>query len=132
MLIAMSWYYEKEKEFILKCLGTPGFRDVFMWEVSKGRPLRWDGYRIAKFFNPDKPDFDEMQFLAAKLNHLDQTLRFPKNPIHEAAIYFWLFRRCVKSGDMACYPESPKDEPIRPAIDNDYYDKRTWNCFAST
>ena len=123
----MSGYYEKEKEFILKCLGTPGFRDVFMWEVSKGRPLRWDGYRIAKFFNPDKPDFDEMQFLAAKLNHLAQTLRFPKNPIHEAAIYFWLFRRCVKSGDMACYPESPKDEPIRPAIDNDYYDKRTWS-----
>lgn len=47
----MSGYYEyeKEKEFILECLGTPGFRDVFMWEVSKGRPLRWDGYRIVKF-----------------------------------------------------------------------------------
>ncbi len=127
MLIAMSGYYEKEKEFILECLGTPGFRDIFMWEVSKGRPLRWDGYKIAKFFNPDKRDFDEMQFLAAKLNHLAQTLRFPKNPIHEAAIYFWLYRRSVKSGDMVCYPESPKDEPIRPAIDNDYSDKRTWS-----
>ena len=127
MLLAMSGYYEKEKEFILECLGTPGFRDVFMWEVSKGRPLRWDGYRIAQFFNPDKRDFNAMQFLAAKLNHLAQTLRFPKNPIHEAAIYFWLWRRCFKSGDMACYPESPKDEPIRPAIDNNYSDKRTWS-----
>ncbi len=68
-----------------------------------------------------------MQFLAAKLNHLAQTLRFPKNPIHEAAVYFWLWRRCVKSGDMECYPESPKDEPIRPAIGNDYSDERTWS-----
>ena len=123
----MSGYYEKEKEFILKCLRTPGFRDVFMWEISKGRPLRWDGYRIAKFFNSDKRDFNEMHFLAVKLNDLARTLRFPKNPIHEAAIYFWLYRRSVKSGDMACYPESPKDEPIRPAIDNNYDDPRTWS-----
>lgn len=123
----MALCYDEQKKLILECLGTPGFRDVFMWEVSKDRPLRWDGYEIAKFFNPDKRDFDEIQFLAEKLNHLARTLRFPKNPIHEAAVYFWLWRRCFKSGDMACYPESPKDEPIRPAVNNDYCDERTWS-----
>lgn len=125
----MSGYYEyeKEKEFILKCLGTPGFRDVFMWEVSKGRPLRWDGYRIVKFFNIDKCISNEKfgdgsfmyDFLDRKLYDLARTMRFPVNPIHEAALYFWLWRRYVKSDGMQCFPESPADDSLRPNY-NDY------------
>lgn len=123
----MSCDCDKEKEFILKCLGTPGFRDVFMWEVSKGRPLRWDGYRIVKFFNIDKCISNEKfgdgsfmyDFLDRKLYDLARTMRFPVNPIHEAALYFWLWRRYVKSDGMQCFPESPADDSLRPNY-NDY------------
>ena len=136
----MSWDCKKEKEFILECLGTPGFRDVFMWEVSKGRPLQWDGYRIVKFFNIDKYISNEKfgdgsfmyDFLDRKLYDLARTMRFPINPIHEAALYFWLWRRYVKSSGMQCFPESPADDSLRPNYDD--YDNGTscvgqWTIF---
>lgn len=112
MLIAMSWYHEKEKEFILECLGTPGFRDVFMCEVSSNRPLIWNGYKIARYFNHDQRDFQGIPFLTAKLMQLAKTFRFPKNPIHEAALYFFVQRWCFRDVWMDCYPESPVDETI--------------------
>lgn len=122
----MSWNCDKEKELILECLGTLGFRDVFMWEVSKGRPLRWDGYQIVKFFNIDKYITSEKSgdgsfmydFLDRKLYDLARTMRFPVNPIHEAALYFWLWRRYVKSNGMQCFPESPADDSLRPNYDD--------------
>ncbi len=110
MLIAMSGYHEKEKEFILECLETPGFREVFKWEVSSNRPLIWNGYKIAKFFNHGQKDFEEIPFLTDRLKQLAGTYRFPKNPIHEAALYFFLQRSCVKEGWMWCCPESPRDK----------------------
>lgn len=111
--------YEERKKLILECLGTPGFRDVFRDEVSIWQPLRWEGYKIAGFFNHDKRDFNVFSFLSAKLVQLARTFRFPKNPIHEAALYFYLQRWCVKDGYMYCCPESPADLSISPATSND-------------
>lgn len=106
----MEVQHDEQKEFILECLETPGFREVFMWEVSSNRPLIWDGYKIAKFFNHGQKDFDEIPFLTDRLKQLAGTYRFPKNPIHEAALYFFLQRSCVKEGWMWCWPESPRDK----------------------
>lgn len=122
----MSHDYERQKKFILECLGTAGFRDVFMQEVSKDRPLRWDGYKIAEFFNYGEKEFDTVKFLALKFNHVARTLSFPRNPIYVAALYFWLYRRCVKSGGMQCFPESPLDEQLQSANQNNYEDEKTW------
>ena len=106
----MSWGCDKEKKFILECLETPGFREVFKWEVSSNRPLMWNGYKIARYFNHDQKDFEEIPFLTDRLKQLAGTYRFPKNPIHEAALYFFLQRSCVKEGWMWCCPESPRDK----------------------
>ena len=136
----MDLQQRTDKDFVLECLGTPGFRDVFMWEVSKGRPLQWDGYRIVKFFNIDKCISNEKfgdgsfmyDFLDRKLYDLARTMRFPINPILEAALYFWLWRRYVKSSGMQCFPESPADDSLRPNYDD--YDNGTscvgqWTIF---
>lgn len=106
----MEVQHEEQKEFILECLETPGFREVFKWEVSSNRPLIWNGYKIAKFFNHGQKDFEEIPFLTDRLKQLAGTYRFPKNPIHEAALYFFLQRSCVKEGWMWCCPESPRDK----------------------
>ena len=119
--MTMSSDYEEQKKFILECLETPGFRKVFMWEVSSNRPLRWNGYKIASFFNHDKRDFSGIPFLTAKLKQLAETFRFPKNPIHEAALYFFLQRMYVKDGYIVCYPESPKDRST--------FDEGQWSLF---
>lgn len=106
----MEVQHEGQKEFILECLETPGFREVFTWEVSSNRPLIWDGYKVARYFNHDQKDFEGIPFLTAKIKQLAGTYRFPKNPIHEAALYFFLQRSCVKEGWMWCCPESPRDK----------------------
>lgn len=106
----MEVQHKEQKEFILECLETPGFREVFKWEVSSNRPLIWNGYKIAKFFNHGQKDFEEIPFLTDRLKQLVGTYRFPKNPIHEAALYFFLQRSCVKEGWMWCCPESPRDK----------------------
>ncbi len=80
--------YKQQKKFILKCLGTIGFRNVFMDHISIRQPLLWDGYKIAEFFNSGEKEFDAVKFLALKFNHVARTLSFPRKPIplHEEVL----------------------------------------------
>lgn len=87
--------YDEQKRHILECLGRKGLHELFGDEVCVCRPAMWDGYEIAHFYNPNKPNFDEMRFLDEKTEKVAETLEFPKNQIHEAALYFWLCRHEV-------------------------------------
>lgn len=124
--IPMLHDYDQQKNFILECLGTIGFRDAFRDNISIRQPLRWAGYRIAEFFNADVRNFDAMEFLEQKSIHVERTFRFPKNPMHEAALYFWLQRKYMKECWMDCPPESPPDES--PGDNNDTW-YRQWTLF---